>query len=214
MKRCFHVLLPPLFLALLVQFSLEYIIFDEDIVPFESIETDDENVQEVITSYHNHVRRHVDPPAANMQKMQWSPVLAYSAKCWADLCYLNHSTVDHRTIEGSPCGENILQSPVPLSWRTVIKNWEAEKEFLNFGEGAEDDQVVAHYTQLVADNTFEVGCAVADCGEHYFYVCHYYTTGNEAESLYDPYIIGEPCSKCETACDGNKLCWSRIVTDP
>ncbi|XP_075719935.1 cysteine-rich secretory protein 1-like [Rhinoderma darwinii] len=69
--------------------------------------------------------------------------------------------------------------------------------------------IVAHYTQLVADNTFSVGCAVAECPgdpNFCFYVCHYYTAGNAAASLYTPYIQGKPCRKCKAACDGQKLC--------
>ncbi|XP_056419974.1 cysteine-rich venom protein-like [Hyla sarda] len=185
--------------------ELGKVILDKDIVPFESIQTDNKTVQKIITNHHNHIRRHVDPPAANMLKMEWSPILAESAKKWADCCYLNHSTVKHRTLKGSACGENILTSPVPMSWKTVINRWEAEKKFLYFGVGAAVGKVIGHFTQLVADNTYQVGCATAYCGD-YFYVCHYYTAGNEPETLYTPYKPGKPCSECKKACDGNKLC--------
>lgn len=206
MKPCFHIL-PLLLYAVLVQFSVEYVILDEDIVPFENLQTDNESVQKNITNCHNSARRRVKPPAANMLKMQWSTELAKSAQNWANLCYLNHSTVNYRTMKGSACGENIMKSPVPLPWQIVVKTWEAEKKFLIFGEGAINDEVTAHYTQLVADNTHEVGCGVAECpGNITFYVCRYFTAGNEPETLYTPYIIGKPCSECKKACDGNKLC--------
>ncbi|XP_071995770.1 cysteine-rich venom protein ophanin-like [Engystomops pustulosus] len=145
-----------------------------------------------------------------MQKMHWDPKLGHMAQGLTNKCNINHSAEFQRLYEGSPCGENILTSPVPISWKAAVKRWEKEKNFLDFGVGAIDGEVVAHYTQLAAGNTYTVGCSVSLCPvdntEVVFYVCLYYTIGNKASALYTPYIPGEPCSSCETACDGYNLC--------
>ncbi|XP_073481276.1 cysteine-rich secretory protein-like [Aquarana catesbeiana] len=108
------------------------------------------------------------------------------------------------------CGENIFIAPIQLNWERVIGIYDSEKENFVYGEGAKSpDKPIGHYTQLVWDRSFFLGCAIAYCPSNppmYIYVCQYCPAGN-VNSLNFPYKSGQPCEDCTESCSDN-LCMS------
>uniref|UniRef100_F6U003 Cysteine rich secretory protein 2 n=2 Tax=Monodelphis domestica TaxID=13616 RepID=F6U003_MONDO len=173
---------------------------------FESLSTKNEAIQEEIVNKHNDLRSNVSPPAKNMLKMKWSPEAQESAQSWANKCTLEHSLVKNRTI-GSPCGENLFMSTVPMHWSKAIQAWHDEVSNFEYGKGPIDpNQPVGHYTQVVWHSSFKVGCGVAYCPDAtypYFFVCQYCPSGNYGTKY--PYEKGASCDKCPHSCTNN-LC--------
>ncbi|XP_075125722.1 cysteine-rich venom protein-like [Leptodactylus fuscus] len=196
--------------GLLQEFSyLVEKVWKKNAVSYENLNTDSQDVQNNIINEHNTKRRNTNPPAADMQRIAWNKTLAKIAKRIAATCSLNHSEPHERLLNDNPCGENIAISPFPVPWRNIITIWDNEKYNFTYGGGAKNGTVTGHYTQISAANTFICGCAVTKCVkemDYYFYVCNYYTAGNRPGKEAYPYTKGEPCSLCDTACDGNNLC--------
>ncbi|XP_054832602.1 serotriflin-like [Eublepharis macularius] len=178
---------------------------------FSALATDLPNTQEEIVAKHNDLRRHVEPPASNMLKMEWNVTAANNAKSWANECIYTHSPQSKRTIENNViCGENLFYSSVPKTWSEAIQAWFDEKADYIYGHGPKkENAVIGHYTQLVWYKSYMIACAVAKCAHElyqYFYVCHYCPAGNVlGENFYKPYKEGKPCGDCPNACDAG-LC--------
>ncbi|KAK0140485.1 Cysteine-rich venom protein ENH1 [Merluccius polli] len=163
----------------------------------------DTAIQTQITEKHNAFRRAVQPPAADMLKMNWSDALAASAQAWLDQCVSNHGPASSRTINGYEMGENLFQSASPVNWDSVITAWHNEVRNYKYPEGSVNGKAVGHYTQVVWNSSYQVGCGVAKCGSVYLYGCHYYRAGNFVG--WPPYKLGPSCSSCPNNCE-DKLC--------
>uniref|UniRef100_A0A8C8RZG0 ShKT domain-containing protein n=1 Tax=Pelusios castaneus TaxID=367368 RepID=A0A8C8RZG0_9SAUR len=168
--------------------------------------------QKVIIDKHNELRRGVNPTASNMLKMVWNSEAERNAQRWANQCKLSISPRNERVVNGSPCGENIMQATYPLTWSDAIQSWYNQVANFKYGTGAiKDNAPIAGYTQVVWYNSYQVGCAVAYCPRsqyQYFYVCQYCPAGNNVGEISKPYKQGPPCGACPNACD------QRLCTNP
>uniref|UniRef100_A0A8C1R9K7 ShKT domain-containing protein n=1 Tax=Cyprinus carpio TaxID=7962 RepID=A0A8C1R9K7_CYPCA len=165
--------------------------------------TDLTSVQQEIVDVHNTHRRAVEPTASNMLKMRWSDAVAESAQGWIDQCNMTHGPPSSRMIEGYEMGENLFKASVVYSWTDVINAWHSEVNNYEYPTGSTNGQSIGHYTQVVWYSSYEIGCAVAQCGSFYFYGCHYYRAGNFR--AVPPYSLGDPCAACPDDCEDD-LC--------
>uniref|UniRef100_A0A672SYI8 Cysteine-rich venom protein ENH1-like n=1 Tax=Sinocyclocheilus grahami TaxID=75366 RepID=A0A672SYI8_SINGR len=157
------------------------------------------SVQQEIEDVHNAYRRAVEPAASNMLKMSWSDAVARSAQGWIDQCNMTHGPPSSRY----EMGENLFKASAVYSWTDVINAWHSEVNYYEYPIGSTNGQSIGHYTQVVWYSSYEVGCAVAQCGSFYFYGCHYYRAGNFRGV--PPYSLGDPCAACPDDCEDD-LC--------
>ncbi|XP_056143084.1 cysteine-rich venom protein latisemin [Lampris incognitus] len=160
-------------------------------------------VQAGIVDQHNAFRRAVEPTAADMLMMSWSDEVAASAQAWVDKCVLAHGPSSTRMLGGYELGQNLFFARSLRSWEKVIKAWYSEVANYRYPNGS-NGRAIGHYTQVVWNSSYKVGCGVALCPNSiYYYGCNYYRAGNYRGVA--PYKAGTPCSSCPKACD-NKLC--------
>ncbi|XP_048338868.1 cysteine-rich venom protein-like [Sphaerodactylus townsendi] len=114
-----------------------------------SVSTDRPDQQKEITDVHNDFRRNVKPSASNMLKMKWDPIAADKAQLWAKECTFQHSPVTQRTIDGTPCGENLYMSTGLTTWPKAIDAWHSEVKDFKYGTGSTTGAAIGHYTQVV-----------------------------------------------------------------
>ncbi|KAM4567705.1 cysteine-rich venom protein [Fundulus diaphanus] len=161
-------------------------------------------VQAEIVDVHNAFRRAVEPSAADMLMMTYSLELAATAQAWVDKCILGHGPASTRLLDGYELGENLFYSSSPSSWTSVISAWHVEKSHYRYPSGSTNGQHIGHYTQVVWNSSYKVGCGLALCPNNiYFYVCHYYRAGNFKR--WPPYKVGTSCASCPNNCVDN-LC--------
>ncbi|XP_067094848.1 cysteine-rich venom protein pseudecin [Osmerus mordax] len=161
-------------------------------------------VQMEILDQHNTFRRAVQPTAGDMLKMSWSEEAAASAQAWVDTCSMAHGPPSSRMIGDYECGENLFKSSASYAWTEIVTAWHSEVINYLYPNGSINGQPIGHYTQVVWNSSYKVGCGVAICpGSVYFYGCHYYRAGNFRGV--PPYKVGAPCAMCPNACENN-LC--------
>ncbi|XP_034384534.1 cysteine-rich venom protein [Cyclopterus lumpus] len=157
-------------------------------------------VQSEIVGVHNAFRRAVRPTASDMLLMSYSEEVAASAQAWVDNCILGHGAPSTRMLNGYELGENMFYSSAPDSWTDVINAWHAEVSRYLYPKGSSS----GHYTQVVWNSSYKIGCGVALCPNSiYLYACHYYRAGNFRG--WPPYKAGPPCASCPNNCE-DKLC--------
>ncbi|KAH9503441.1 hypothetical protein Btru_067947 [Bulinus truncatus] len=115
--------------------------------------------------------------ASNMLRMSWNKDLEKLAQDYAEECIFQHSPGEYRTnVAGFIyIGENLFRStdtfPVTLP---VILWWNETHAYNYYTDQCVDDEVCGHYTQIVWENSYALGCGVKYCPKHgYNYVCHY-----------------------------------------
>lgn len=166
--------------------------------------TDNSQVQEEIVNFHNELRRSVSPSAQDMLQMSWSDDIKASMQTWVDKCKLAHGLPSTRELNGYEMGENLFYSSTLQSWTAVIKAWHSEVQNYQYPKGSTNGQEVGHYTQVIWNSSYRVGCAMAVCPNNiYFYGCQYYRAGNFR--TWRPYTNGSWCEMCPNNCV-NKLC--------
>ncbi len=139
---------------------------------------------------HNKYRAEV-----NVTSLSWSDALAAQAQQCADYNaanFLPNGTHQHCPTPG--IGQNIAQSTSRshLNLTQMINLWGNEKRFFTNGEypsvsatGYPD--AVSHYTQVIWQNTGQVGCGKASSGGYDILVCDYTPQGNiNGTSVYSP----------------------------
>ena len=131
-----------------------------------------------VMAVHNHERALV-----GVSPLTWNDTLAAGAQTW----------VDHIATTGefahSPCSECYGESLAARDHTTAVPvaqelaNWVSEKN--NYKGGPFDpatqtnaSTVYAHYTQMVWNNTTEIGCATDSGGGVDYLVCRYTPPGN------------------------------------
>jgi pathogenesis-related protein 1 len=121
-------------------------------------------------SAHNEVRARVDVPP-----LRWSDRLAARAQEWASHL-LQERQFYHRT---HPIfGENLFEiSGGRASAAEVVGDWASEARDYSYHANT-CRGTCGHYTQLVWNNTREVGCAVASEPGREVWVCNYDPPGN------------------------------------
>ncbi|XP_049901663.1 cysteine-rich venom protein pseudechetoxin [Epinephelus moara] len=161
-------------------------------------------LQAEIVDHHNAIRRAVQPTASNMLQMSYSEEVAASAQAWVDKCILAHGPVRSRLYDGYQLGENLFYSSKPYPWTAVINAWHSEVARYQYPNGSTNGKPIGHYTQVVWNSSYKVGCGVKLCPKNiYFYGCHYYRAGNFRR--WPPYKAGPPCASCPNNCV-DKLC--------
>jgi pathogenesis-related protein 1 len=130
---------------------------------------------------HNEWRSKVGVPG-----LQWSDKLAGVAQKWADhlagtTCSLGHS--------GNEYGENIYWASSimhsdgskelsPKTPKDAVDSWGNEVQWYDHSDNS-CHMECGHYTQVVWQETKEVGCAMAVCGDNsQIWVCNYFPAGN------------------------------------
>ena len=131
-----------------------------------------------ILAVHNQERALV-----GVSPLTWSDELAAGAQAWADHIA---TTGEFAHSQCSDCyGENLgarsHSAVIPMG--QMLANWVSEKN--NYDGGPFDpttqtnsSNVYAHYTQMVWNNTTEVGCAADSGGGVDYMVCRYTPPGN------------------------------------
>lgn len=166
--------------------------------------TENTTVQAVIVNQHNAFRRAVEPTASDMLKMSWSDEAAASAQAWVNTCAMAHGPPSSRMLGDYECGENLFKSSAAYSWTDVVTAWHSEVKDYLYPNGSINGQPIGHYTQVVWNSSYKVGCGVALCpGSVWFYGCHYFRAGNFVGVA--PYKVGAPCAMCPGACE-DQLC--------
>uniref|UniRef100_A0A3Q1HI20 ShKT domain-containing protein n=1 Tax=Anabas testudineus TaxID=64144 RepID=A0A3Q1HI20_ANATE len=157
-------------------------------------------IQAEIVDQHNAFRRGVKPPASNMVKMVGvTDNTVKVAQAWVDQCILNHGPPSTRY----QLGENLFYAFEPYAWKDVVDAWHSEVVHYTYPNGSADGQSIGHYTQVVWNTSYKVGCGMTLCSNVYYYGCHYYRAGNFRR--WPPYEVGPPCGSCPNACEDN-LC--------
>uniref|UniRef100_A0A8C5MTZ5 ShKT domain-containing protein n=1 Tax=Leptobrachium leishanense TaxID=445787 RepID=A0A8C5MTZ5_9ANUR len=174
-------------------------------VPFSQLTTNNATIRQIILDIHNELRRNVTPTACNMLKMEWSSEAEETARRYARMCKVGHSTQNERKTSAFSCGENLFLAPFKAAWEDVIRSFYSEVVDFRYGVGAVSPSLeIGHYTQLVWATTGKIGCAIAECQDknfRYNYVCHYCPGGNYKNSIAYPYKSGPSCGDCPSACE-------------
>nr|QBH70092.1 CreCAP-ShK6 [Colubraria reticulata] len=167
----------------------------------------DERAQ--IVQQHNDARRDVTPSATDLTPLIWNDKLADVAQKWAKQCVFDHDTERSVPSLGLSVGQNVAVGQD--SWQEAIQGWHDEVMLYTFGQdpnrypGADGWKKIAHYTQMVQNTTYLVGCGLAFCqNDRYgrYYVCNY---ASGQTRLDFPYTKGSRCLACPNSCP-NGLC--------
>uniref|UniRef100_A0AAZ1WZ75 ShKT domain-containing protein n=1 Tax=Oreochromis aureus TaxID=47969 RepID=A0AAZ1WZ75_OREAU len=142
-------------------------------------------VQAEIVDVHNAFRRAVQPSASDMLIM-----VTASAQAWVDQCILAHGAPSTRLLNGYHLGENLFYSSSLKSWTDVIGAWHSEVERYNYPIGSTNGKSIGHYTQVIWNSSYKVGCGV---------------TPFTPVKRWVPYTAGPPCESCPNNCV-DKLC--------
>jgi len=174
--------------------------------------------QQAIVDKHNELRRMEG--ASNMDKVVWSDQLAACAEGWANGCNWGHGQPS-TCLSGltySALGQNLYAvSGARTDPVSATQEWYNEKKFYDYDTSScKPGQQCGHYTQVVAGECREVGCAYATCAQLSgtnptltnagFIVCNYGPAGNVVGKK--PFLKGTACTKCSDGqgwCD-NGLC--------
>ncbi|GLV33946.1 uncharacterized protein CBL_11170 [Carabus blaptoides fortunei] len=183
--------------------------------------------RQAILDVHNEARSRVargeeapQPPAANMNVLNWNEELEFIAQCWANACQYRHDKC--RRTEHLVVGQNIARLQRTLSGdgledveviKYLIRQWYNEVEDFhpaNVRYHTDGGPIVGHYTQMVWAKIQYIGCAgsLFKNGDWYaiLFVCNYGgpTTGGNLQGA-QVYEVGKPCSQCPygTTCNEN-----------
>ena len=121
---------------------------------------------------HNEVRAR-----AGVLPLRWSDRLAVYAQDWARHL-VQEGQFHHRS--HPVYGENLFEIAGPRATPSeVVGTWAAEARDYNYRDNAcRGGAMCGHYTQLVWNDTREVGCAIARDAATEVWVCNYDPPGN------------------------------------
>jgi len=133
---------------------------------------------------HNAVRN-----AVNIDPLTYSHKLAQSAQKWSDELQANNCLLQHDY--ATPYGENLYWGSRTSSSNTglaatpaiVVNAWTSEAKDYNYSKNScSAAKICGHYTQVVWEETTEVGCGVSMCRkgktQSEVWVCRYNPPGN------------------------------------
>lgn len=186
--------------------------------------------QKIIINKHNEVRslsangqisKYGFGTAAKMYPLTWDNTLADTAELLASSCIFNHNTF------GKGYGQNIaigggadsnpgigVPDEKPKGSGICSNCFSSDEEaikFLQYGwiSGRNEQQLGpdanTHFTQMVDDDTFRIGCALNNQCENqeYYLVCNYDPAGNNGNSAY---TTGPTGSQCPNGKGSDGLC--------
>nr|XP_012627925.1 C-type lectin domain family 18 member A isoform X3 [Microcebus murinus] len=165
----------------------------------------------LLLSLHNRLRSRVHPPAANMQRMDWSESLARLAQARAALC----GTPGPSPASALHVGWNEQLQPAGLaSFAEVVSLWFAEgQRYSHAAAECAHNATCARYTQLVWATSSQLGCGRHLCSMGQAaveaFVCAYSPGGNwevNGKTIV-PYKKGAWCSLCTASVSGCFKAW-------
>ena len=136
-----------------------------------------QEVQKLI-ELHNKVRADV-----GVGPVTWSKKLATYAQEWANHLAVKGCRMEHRPNSGKwkqEYGENLFMGTAGYyGVADAVKSWESEKKYYH-GQTIDTSNVykLGHYTQIVWENTKQIGCAKIECEGNIIVVCNYNPPGN------------------------------------
>ncbi|MEO1655533.1 MAG: CAP domain-containing protein, partial [Bacteroidota bacterium] len=119
--------------------------------------------------------------------LKWSRELAVYAQEWANELKRRGCELEHRPRNGQftqKYGENLYYGYKGFhgSPQDATDSWASERKYFNFETLEWDWRDSGHYTQMIWENTTEVGCAKVECtdanGTRVIWVCNYNPAGN------------------------------------
>ncbi|XP_062965443.1 C-type lectin domain family 18 member C isoform X2 [Cynocephalus volans] len=169
----------------------------------------------LLLSLHNRLRSQVHPPAANMQRMDWSESLARLAQARAALCGAPAPSLVAAPHHTPQVGWNVQVLPVGLvAFDEVVNLWFAEgQRYSHTAAECAHNATCTHYTQLVWATSSQLGCGRHLCsvGQTAMeaFVCAYSPGGNwevNGKTII-PYKKGAWCSLCTASVSGCFKAW-------
>lgn len=138
---------------------------------------------ELTLEAHNQERR-----ALNLSELSWSVELSQTAQSWAEEL-LQRNQLEHSITSQSrvKVGENLtsLQGFTPnIAYSTperAVGRWLSERDFYDYNSNlCISNEPCGHYTQIIWEDTTEVGCGVARTPDatKEVWVCQYSPAGN------------------------------------
>lgn len=162
-----------------------------------------DTVRHELSNLHETLRTNVNPPAADMIRMEHSKLLEKEAQIWAEQCKLAHDKDELRFLaDRYTVGQNIAVGSSVLNWTRVLEDWGNEKTKFKYG-GPNNVLAVRNYAQIIWAKSYLFGCGVSKCGSKYFYVCNYAPSMNVSE-ISTPYTTSASstwCDSCPGRCD-------------
>ena len=148
-------------------------------------DTESDRIVDAHNEWRRRVREEKGLSEQEMPDLVWSQDEADDAQgCANHLGALSQRIATHCTLSG----ENVCAWPGGLTPEEVVNQWcEDEREnYLRVNEreirpGDSDlpkEERFTHYTQVVWQNTLQVGCGRADSNGWEYWVCRYYPDGN------------------------------------
>ena len=109
--------------------------------------------------------------------LTWNAALAVTADEWATGCDYGHDP--NRQVLGQTFGENVAAGGIGFGTIGLAQLWfDEEQHYDCYDNSCASGETCGHYTQIVWDDTTELGCAEADCSGTLFLVCRYLPAGN------------------------------------
>ncbi|XP_061242694.1 C-type lectin domain family 18 member C-like isoform X1 [Bos javanicus] len=205
----------PLLLALLgtTWAGVQPLQLQEQQVPMPEVLSKKESF--LLVSLHNRLRSRVHPPAANMQRMDWSDSLAWQAQARAALCGAPAPSPASVPRAARHVGWNAQLLPAgSATFVHVVGLWFSEgRQYSHAAAECAPNATCARYTQLVWATSSQLGCGRHLCsgaqGELEAFVCAYSPGGNwevNGKTIV-PYKKGAWCSLCTASVSGCFKAW-------
>lgn len=145
------------------------------------------------------------PPAADMEQMEWDDELARVAQRHADQCIFAHDCSKCRKVKRFNVGQNLhiyKQSirSAATNWTRGINDWYNEVDLFDkkWVKPFKFSLPIGHYSAMLWSNTNKVGCGLTEYRDGKWfaklYTCDYAPAGNFING--QMYHIGKPCSRC------------------
>uniref|UniRef100_A0A8C6Z4B3 EGF-like domain-containing protein n=1 Tax=Nothoprocta perdicaria TaxID=30464 RepID=A0A8C6Z4B3_NOTPE len=160
----------------------------------------------LVLSLHNKLRSQVQPPAANMQRLDWSEELARLARARAGGCLAAPAPAPATQLGWS---EALLPAGAGDVGAALLR-WFAEGQRYDYAAArCAPNATCRHYTQLVWATAARLGCGRHTCAGGEAFACAYSPGGNwemNGKPIV-PYKQGAWCSLCTAGLSGCFKSW-------